>query len=87
MKLKVFIYVAIGLAIYFVGMFVGETQSPDATAVRQNGSLQSQLSSCITLTQKVCSDLDAQDKALIELGAPADQVTLHCTSVPSSTLQ
>ena len=75
-------YVAIGLAIWFAGMFVGQTQSPDAAAVKQNGSLQSQLSACSSLTQNVCSDLDAQDKALIELGAPPSQVTLHCSGNP-----
>ena len=80
--LKKLAYVGVGLVIYFVGMFVGQTQSPDATAVRQDGMLLAQIASGTAAFSKICADVEIQNKALIQLGAPPSQVTLHCSADP-----
>lgn len=84
-------YVAIGLCIWFVGMFVGHLTSPDQTAVRQIGILDAEIASGTAAYNQMCAGIAIQNKSLIAMGAPSDQVTLHCKatpfSPPTSTLQ
>ncbi len=75
-------YVAIGLAIWFAGMFVGQTQSPDATAVKQNGMLEAEIASGTAAFEKVCAGVEVQNKTMIAFGVPSSSVNFHCSVNP-----